>query len=1180
MALVHPLDMRAVQTSAGRRLPRASSLSGSVEPPLLSPVSVSALFSAIASDSFFELVASQHLTLSSPSDSESDLSTLGSPTNCSNDLIEFDIDVNRYVDGFGKSLLHHACRFGNVQIAKSLLYHGANASAQCPNGRTPFHDAISSRSKHTLELLKLLFDHDPAGISLVDINGGHVLHLAAIHGRLDVIEWCASLEEDDQSRFLLPLTISSLGGRNMLHYAAYNGRLDVLAWLVDPDRNVRSTEFDIGALDGNGYSLLHYAAMGAHMEVCKWLVLVAPGRHNISVQACNSEGKRAIELAKHDDMKQFLAMMGQCPKPPSAVRCIGTDHCSLGIAWTLEDGHRNERVRDTLAPRSLHLEYCRKPVGLPHVGGVLALLVTSTRSEYLLHWEQLEVLIPPNASEYWLCGLEEATEYLVRIRSMNRNGYSSYAYPKFMNDFTTTTSSLTASPSPSRTLDSQLAGKALVAFIGNLRFELLEGRGLPAASNSRQQLQAPLDSAGGEMGKYYSIVSVEVPSNTTAMAEKSGPLRRRTVPMTLQSRRNTSPPTSPCISSAGRSTWRQLYVVRSLYSAVQQRLICAGSSIAQCHPQFGFTTTFRVPDPSLAVLKIQIRRETRTSDDCIGFKTIRVLDLVRGLPSKLQWVTLGPVSSSGRDARVLSNGGNILIRTRFITDGTPLPLVEPSTAAPSISNNDGWLDNNASPAIHNLTISTGSGDSGSSGLDDAGNHSPTSPSRHPFERGAVAIDELGFRMFDPQLQLINGKWELEASTRKPFAYYELLNRSIDRQQARKWEACQSERSFSTSAACQPTPGDLYNTASDLDTDALLRKFAWQGFPSSNRAAMYLQIVDKKRSKHPSDYFCTMLRKAEAAAQTLTNVTNALTPLGESATATTADLKPTSIDDISPASDHDAKHDWNPSARVKFEAARKHIGIDLQRTFAGNQSWINTLEGQRSLGRVLEAYAVHNPTVGYCQSMTFVVGRLLCLFHHYRHELGNKQAFSGQSTGENSNRESNLQFAIEEEDTFWVTLTVFDDFFSSFFTNGMEGLHVDASVLEELIRTRLPQLDRHFQQLQTPHVGLLLATQWFLPVFCAGFPTQTTFRILDAVLLEGPTAIFSVAIALLRVSQADIIAEHLDYLHLFRHLKARDQRLHDSSFLMEVAQHEYRLFPAEKVTELQQHYARELRYKAK
>ena len=80
----------------------------------------------------------------------------------------------------------------------------------------------------------------------------------------------------------------------------------------------------------------------------------------------------------------------------------------------------------------------------------------------------------------------------------------------------------------------------------------------------------------------------------------------------------------------------------------------------------------------------------------------------------------------------------------------------------------------------------------------------------------------------------------------------------------------------------------------------------------------------------------------------------------------------------------------------------------------------------SLRSVLKAYALHNPAVGYCQSLNFISGMML-LF-------------------------------LQEEDAFWLLLTVVDTLLpKDSYSNNMVGTHVDQLVFSNIIETSLPKI---------------------------------------------------------------------------------------------------------------------------
>lgn len=69
--------------------------------------------------------------------------------------------------------------------------------------------------------------------------------------------------------------------------------------------------------------------------------------------------------------------------------------------------------------------------------------------------------------------------------------------------------------------------------------------------------------------------------------------------------------------------------------------------------------------------------------------------------------------------------------------------------------------------------------------------------------------------------------------------------------------------------------------------------------------------------------------------------------------------------------------------------------DLPRTFPSND-WVATEEGQAALGRVLLAFSVHKPQIGYCQGMNYITATLL------------------------------LALERNEENTFWLLVSLIDD----------------------------------------------------------------------------------------------------------------------------------------------------------
>jgi hypothetical protein len=161
-------------------------------------------------------------------------------------------------------------------------------------------------------------------------------------------------------------------------------------------------------------------------------------------------------------------------------------------------------------------------------------------------------------------------------------------------------------------------------------------------------------------------------------------------------------------------------------------------------------------------------------------------------------------------------------------------------------------------------------------------------------------------------------------------------------------------------------------------------------------------------------------------------------------------------------------DYYQQLLQRESAAAEDIAKDIDRTFPGHDFFEST-EGQESLRRCLLAFSVHNPTVGYCQSMNFIAGMLL-LF-------------------------------MQEEAAFWMLLITVEDLLPvDYYTKSMIGTHVDQHVFKQIISTKVPVVHNI---LTDTNVQLeLISLQWFLCVFLNTLPLETALRIWDVFFFDG------------------------------------------------------------------------------
>ena len=200
-----------------------------------------------------------------------------------------------------------------------------------------------------------------------------------------------------------------------------------------------------------------------------------------------------------------------------------------------------------------------------------------------------------------------------------------------------------------------------------------------------------------------------------------------------------------------------------------------------------------------------------------------------------------------------------------------------------------------------------------------------------------------------------------------------------------------------------------------------------------------------------------------------------------------------------------------------------IERDLNRTFPDNihfQSGSQNKEGPpiiKSLRRVLVAFSLYNPKIGYCQSMNFLAG-LLLLF-------------------------------LDEERAFWMLVIITSRYLPGVHNINLEGVNIDQGVLMLCVKEYIPEvwsyikpsIDHHQKNNKTfspsnnkvlfnmqkneflyrlPPITLCTAS-WFMSCFVGVVPIETTLRIWDCLFYEESHFLFKVSLAVLKLSEHEL-----------------------------------------------------------
>lgn len=151
-----------------------------------------------------------------------------------------------------------------------------------------------------------------------------------------------------------------------------------------------------------------------------------------------------------------------------------------------------------------------------------------------------------------------------------------------------------------------------------------------------------------------------------------------------------------------------------------------------------------------------------------------------------------------------------------------------------------------------------------------------------------------------------------------------------------------------------------------------------------------------------------------------------------------------------------------------------------------------LDLEAKMRRVLRAYVVYNPRVGYCQGMSFLVRLLVDVAH-------------------------------DEADIFWLFVGFSEpENDRNLYEPGMAVLQPYLSKFQILFSTHMPELFTHFES-EGVHVATF-CTRWFLTFFST-FETLApplVTRLLDIFIIDGWRIMFSISLVILEELQEELL----------------------------------------------------------
>ncbi len=150
-----------------------------------------------------------------------------------------------------------------------------------------------------------------------------------------------------------------------------------------------------------------------------------------------------------------------------------------------------------------------------------------------------------------------------------------------------------------------------------------------------------------------------------------------------------------------------------------------------------------------------------------------------------------------------------------------------------------------------------------------------------------------------------------------------------------------------------------------------------------------------------------------------------------------------------------------------QKTRRDIRADIPRTLQSHPKF-RANDGRLQLERVLCAFSLRNPIIGYCQSMSHIVAFLLLYFN--------------------------------EENTFWFLCYLVDVLLpADYYSPSLLGARVDTAVFKQLIQKKQSKLYKHLERNGIDLTAVCL--KWFMCLYLLTLPLESAARVWDAVMFE-------------------------------------------------------------------------------
>lgn len=196
-----------------------------------------------------------------------------------------------------------------------------------------------------------------------------------------------------------------------------------------------------------------------------------------------------------------------------------------------------------------------------------------------------------------------------------------------------------------------------------------------------------------------------------------------------------------------------------------------------------------------------------------------------------------------------------------------------------------------------------------------------------------------------------------------------------------------------------------------------------------------------------------------------------------------------------------------------------LSLDLFRTFSTN-AILSSKKALEAVRRIVTAFGRRNHSNAYSSNVNYIVAFLLAVLG-----LG------------------------KEEEAFWILTALLERRLpASSVLEGASGSNVEQRMFDVLVERKYPRLLEVFDRLECSLASL--TGEWFSRMFTTALPSETTARVWDCIMVEGPKVLFRAALSLMKMNEPALL-NTCHSVQVSRILKWRVARAYQADMLLKI-----------------------------